>query len=353
MNYDILKIHNNIILNFENENEKLETYKKQLSILLNNDNCFSPKYKNEITQKIHDVGRKINNIENNIDYNFFILETQEILDQYKKLLHSPLKVSFFGKKSEPNEQNLTKTRKLFLKYIQIVKKYTKEDLRLNETLLEQNENCSNCNSVETSIYENEQTCMDCGNVDEVLTTTRSSRDIERVNISTKYSYDRQVHFKECIDKFQGKYTYIDDKVFNDIQKSLDLNKFEHPYTNLTKNHILLFLKEHKHGKHYFDVNYIYSYYTNKPKHNISHLEEQLLQDFELLLNLYNVEYKDDKTRKNFINTHYVLFQLLKRHKYQCQKEDFNILKTHEKRIYHDEVIKHLFMKLNWNYFPIM
>ena len=55
-------------------------------------------------------------------------------------------------------------------------------------------------------------------------------------------------------------------------------------------------------------------------------------------------------RKSFINVQYVLFQLLRRHKYPCKREDFNILKTLDRKAFHDDIMKELFEELNWNFF---
>ena len=57
-------------------------------------------------------------------------------------------------------------------------------------------------------------------------------------------------------------------------------------------------------------------------------------------------------RKNFINTQYVLFQLLRRHKYMCKKQDFNILKTIDRKSFHDDICKELFEELGWNFTAI-
>ena len=56
-------------------------------------------------------------------------------------------------------------------------------------------------------------------------------------------------------------------------------------------------------------------------------------------------------RKNFINTQYVLYQLLLRHKHSCKKEDFIILKTIDRKYFHDEICKSLFEHLGWNFSP--
>ena len=56
-------------------------------------------------------------------------------------------------------------------------------------------------------------------------------------------------------------------------------------------------------------------------------------------------------RKNFINTQYVLYNCLCRHKHQCKKEEFIILKTIDRKFFHDEICKVLFEELGWNHTP--
>ena len=94
--------------------------------------------------------------------------------------------------------------------------------------------------------------------------------------------------------------------------------------------------------------------TGKKSNDISHLEDKLIKDFEVLSDLYDKKFKHDKTkkidRKSFINVQYVLFQLLRRHKYPCKREDFNILKTLDRKAFHDDIMKELFEELNWNFF---
>ena len=48
---------------------------------------------------------------------------------------------------------------------------------------------------------------------------------------------------------------------------------------------------------------------------------------------------------------YVFFQLLNKNKYPCKKEDFNILKTIDRKSFHDDVFKELFEELGWNHTP--
>ena len=92
----------------------------------------------------------------------------------------------------------------------------------------------------------------------------------------------------------------------------------------------------------------------KKPDNISHLEAKLLHDFDKLTELYDKVYKSGPQqieRRNFINTQYVLYQLLLRHKHPCKKDSFTILKTIDRQSFHDDVCKKLFTLLGWNHFP--
>jgi len=122
------------------------------------------------------------------------------------------------------------------------------------------------------------------------------------------------------------------------------------FSRVTKEHIMLFLKETENAKHYENVNMIYYTLTGNKADDISHLEHDLLEDFDKLVNLYDKIFKNIN-RKKFINMHMVLYELLMRHKHPCKKEDFPVLKTIDRKEFYDEVTKVLFESLGWNYVP--
>lgn len=206
-------------------------------------------------------------------------------------------------------------------------------------------------------------CEKCGLTPDQnhINSTISFKDINRVNLASKYLYDRVTHFKDCMNQFQGKQNCtIDKKVYEDlieqflahdlIPKDYDKLPREIAFSNISKEHIMLFLKECGHTKHYEDVVLIHFVLTGTQPPDITALENQLLHDFDQLTTLYDKKYRQ-QDRKNFINTQYVLFQLLKRHKFPCKKEDFNILKTIDRKFYHDDICKSLFEELDWNFNP--
>ena len=121
------------------------------------------------------------------------------------------------------------------------------------------------------------------------------------------------------------------------------------FKNITKEYIYLFLKETGHSKHYEDVILIHYNLTGRKPDDISRHEQQLLDDFDILTALYDKKFKKNKKidRKKFHKYSVrFCFQLLRRHKYQCKKEDFNILKTVDRKSFHDDICRD-FIRTSW------
>jgi hypothetical protein len=114
----------------------------------------------------------------------------------------------------------------------------------------------------------------------------------------------------------------------------------------------MFLKELKYSKHYENIHLIHYELTGKEPDNISHLEEILLEEFKMILDAYDQKFKKKINRVNFISTHYVFYQLLKKHKHPCKKEDFIILKNIDRKTFHDEICSEIFEYLGFTFTPI-
>lgn len=301
---------------------------------------------------------------------FYERDTFHLLAEYRTLLSKPIKVSFMGKSDHCHGQK----HGLIQTYVAILKQYYDPfNLPFVRTVTVvphevKRKKCPGCDQpVQCDVIENRTSiCVHCGREEELFGSTSSYKDASHVNVSSKNTYERKIHFKDCMNQYQGKQNAsIPDKCYEDVISQLQLHGFligdastdrEVRFAKVTKHHILHFLKETGWTKHYEDVNLIYHNVTGKPLDDISHLEIKLLEDFDELSNAYDRKIKFNQNqrfdRKSFINTQYVLFQLLRRHKHQCKEEDFNMLKTLDRKAFLDEVCGQLFQDLGWNFTPI-
>ena len=359
-NIDILLIHRNILKKFEDERQSIKKYKKEIETIKNSlKQNLTHRMKTNLLSNLNNLEKMLVNITKNKTYNYYIMESTELIEKYKQILQKPVTFTFIGKRD--NKQNDKKI--LIEKYIKVAKNYINLNKNIDIKNLSPIKNielkCKNCNQNNFQRIDNDQICLDCGSVIHLSSTDSSYKDSERINMSAKYTYDRKVHFKDCINQYQGKQNVnilpeVYDKLIHQFELHGLLNisndkliRFE----KITRKHIFIFLKELGYSKHYEDIILIHYNITGKKPDNISYLEPKLLEDFDLLVSQYDKKFKKNKklSRKNFINTHYVLHQLLRRHKYPCKKSDFNILKSNERKSFHDKICKELFKDLGWNF----
>lgn len=365
---DILNIHETILNNFKKEKIKIEEYKNKLKdiekSLEKNNKIRVNEMLNENKEYLKSV---IKDLENDKYYNFYISETTEIIEKYKNILYNPIKINFIGKSNKNNKDKDI----LIDKYLDIANKYIDTDTIIKNDKKNKGENnnnkiknekivCKNCkNHKEFDIIEdNIYVCINCSAQQIVMKNISSYKDIDRINITSKYVYDRKLHFKDCINQYQGKQnSLIPKKVYDDLEEQFKLHGLlldneKEKFSNILKEHINIFLKELGYTKHYENVNLIYFNLTGKKLDDISYLENKLIEDFNILTECYDKKFKHIIDRKNFINTQYVLYQLLIKNKHPCNKEDFTILKTIERKNYHDDIMRECFETLGWSFIPI-
>ena len=304
----------------------------------------------------------VHDIENNISLNFYITETALLLEKYKTILEAPKKVNFIGKPIKNNKDKNT----IIDAYLEIANNYVdievvnKSDISVSHT--KDKITCNTCQNkkdfdvIDTNIY----VCSLCSTQQVILKNISSYRDIDRVNISSKYLYDRKIHFRDCINQYQGtQNSTIEQHIYDDLEKQFALHHLlvgddssnkKIRFSKITKEHINIFLKELDYTKHYENVNLIHYNLTGIKPDDISYLEDKLLEDFDTLTEVYDRLFKNIN-RKNFINTQYILFQLLIRHKHQCNPSDFTILKTIDRKTFHDDIYRILALELGWNFVP--
>lgn len=399
MHVDILSVHYRILDYLKDPGKKKEeedeTRMKELQTQLEeNHDILATTIRDDIKSQIKTLENNVRDMADGSLLHFYLLKTQYIIEAYTKILHEPVVIDFMKcDEHTMSNENHHQRESLIRQYIHLIKKYfasfsfihsicgpdvLSDDVTENYTsslldnhavnncLSNQNINCHKCGNHTTfESFDNQNVCGDCGVVLDQFNQQGiiSFKDAERVNMNSKYTYDRKTHFKDCIYQFQGKQNVsIHKKVYDDILEQLvsyaiippnyyDLPK-EMAFEQVTKEHIFLFLKQTRHVKHYEDATLIFHVLTGKSIPDISYLEEQLILDFDMLVDQYDKKFRHNTERKNFINTQYILYQLLNRHHYNCSKDDFNMLKTIDRRYYHDEICSILFEELGWNHKPI-
>lgn len=355
---DILTVDANIRKSFEDEIEKLPEHRHTLEDLdttLENDN-LRKRVRSSIEKARCDLAKYISELESQKNMNFYLMETLPYIEEYKQILKTPVKVSFMDKATKVDKQK----RRIVERYLSVASQYV--DIEYEKPSKTKRIVCANCsNKKEFDILDgNTYVCTECYAKQYIMKHNSCYSDIDRVNISSKYMYDPKIHFRDCIKQYQGKQNCtIPQKVYDDLEDQFERHHLlvsdpgdsqEVRFKKITKNNIMIFLKELGYSKHYENVHLIHYMLTGVKPDDISHLEDQLLDDFDVLIDLYHKRFKDIK-RKNFINTQYVLYQLLRRHKHSCKKEEFIILKTIDRKLFHDDICKTLFQELGWNHSP--
>lgn len=358
--WNILRIDKKIKENFSNEQKDLSRLEQELediSTTLDNPNDLGYKDTVELEEKRVLLTNKLNDIKHQISLSYYLQESVFLLDKYVDMLRKPIKISFMGKKKKINNEP---KRKIVVSYLKVARKYSGEDLFFGpdekDDML-----CENCGKSDLEgIDERVFICMNCGAQKEYLYNSSSYNDIDRVNTSSTYKYDRKTHFKDKIYQYQGKQnSTIKPKVYEDIIEQCKLNrlldgdentpKLER-FRRVTKTHVHNFLRQTDHTKHYEDTTLIHHNLTGQPTPDISMHEKDLIDDHDKLLKVYPMVKEED--RQNFLNADYILLELLIKRKIPCDENDFNTLKTDDRLSYHNDKCEKMFDILEWNFTKI-
>jgi hypothetical protein len=315
---------------------------------------------------------------------YFSVDTSPLIERYHNLNKKIMVIPFFNTDKKYLKEHSLHQQEIHQQFIQKLKEYTNlknfEFMMKNYIFVPKSSPppCICGNKSEFIRDEDRAVCALCSTEQSLISNVSSFSDVGRVNMASKYTYNRKVHFRDCIIQYQGKqkthipeeiYTILETKLVEKriIDNSLDDLPREKKYEKVTRAIILDLLKELESKdikKFYDDIVLIHHTLTGQPCDNIEYLEDSLLDDFDKLTetydNLYtnNEDFKiDDKLqtnlkivkRKNFINAQFVLYQLLKKHGHPCNEMDFLTLKTSERKKFHHTICKELFSILGWKY----
>jgi len=387
--YDILQVDNQIKVCFNIEKAKIPEYKTRLASMLNilvsvetpfgvdekiiediqstalnqteeiKDEVFlSLNYREylEFYDVFKKLQKKIHNIESGELYSKYILLSEPIVEEYKKILSVPIKTSFLSKsKKDDNSVRKSELKEIFLK---IASNFIDIDY-IPETPQTKKYVCKCGNSTDFSYDEGTMTCETegCGIQVSIQSSQSSFKDTDRINLHKKYKYEKKTHFKEGIIQYQGKQNkYIDPAIDEKANEwfirhnllNMDAKTKEERYAKVQKEHLKLFMSEsgdREITKHYEDITKLYSRITGKPCPNISHLQDKLIEQFDLFEESFLAPEVQNKLamegldRTNILNGQFMLKKLLIHNGFKPDPNDFPGLKTSSRQNDHEDIYR--------------
>ena len=156
-------------------------------------------------------------------------------------------------------------------------------------------------------------------------------------------------------QFQGKENVtISKNVFDKLIEALDRNHLlignektpkKIRFKKILKEHIYIFLKQLNLSKFYDNINYIYHKITDNPLPNLKNIEHKIINDFIKFTTIYDEKIKNSVSVERKKNTQYILYQLLKKHKFNCSSRFLEYQKTLKRLSLYDKITKHCFTKI--------
>ena len=357
--------------------EELKNLEKQKKSLLESNTSSirtrSKKKPTNISDKVLlDLDKRIKELQDiesqNVEIIFYEQETTPILDEYRNLLKIREPISFFHTpQSNESIKNTVRRNELVLEFNQIISRYTIEKFNFavkESTVNNKYDMCSNCESRDLDDNDDYMiTCRDCGAQHEAIPLTATYRDSQRLNTTATYEYDRKSHFKEVLSQYQGKQNaVVSPAVYSKLEELLDTyglvdkkanNRLDR-FRRVSRAHIKSFLKDMRIKKHYDDHIFIHSTITGQKAPDLSRWEDDIQDDHKMMLEVYN-NLPDSVVgaRKNFLNSRYVLQQLLLKRCIPFNKDDFVFLRSIDRMIAHNRVCEAIFKELDWKFTTIL
>ena len=294
--------------------------------------------KNECINKINLLIDKRNENEGNKKLIQYLDEIRSCLSAYQNI--TPNKKSFIVDNSVKNNEE-DKVRLLIIShFLEISKKYIPIDIILDNkkdffcvgcgySLTEIDRKCPNCD-IETNVYhdyDNYQSISPINNY--------NSRD-NFIRIMYKkqgqISSDLPYNWIEMIDDYFEKY-------------HPDLIKCKNVPKNRTNRDIMYrCLKEIGYNEFYEDIDGICHIYWGWELLNFSHLEDKIIEDYDLSQKIFEM-IKEERTSS--LNAQYRIYRHLEKLGFECNPEDFKLMRTEVTLEYYERIWAEICRQLNW------
>ena len=188
------------------------------------------------------------------------------------------------------------------KYLGLVKKYgyevllarVEESKSKKEAIVDQGSPradppCEGCGSGRWVLDHTSKICEGCGREHDVFES--APLPANKFN-GVRYSYERRIHFKECMCQVQGKQNItIKAEIYRSIERQLGLYGLlgtgRRRFAAVKLEHVVMVLKELSLTKYNENCLLIFHNLTGKPIYNFPHLEMALMDDFDVFVKRYD------------------------------------------------------------------
>lgn len=326
-------------------------------------------------------------IVNGISYGMMSLECEPLLAEYKT--RNPIVISL----SNTCENN-SDYQRVYNNYLKILEKYKRfltfpfpRQLNIHQKMV-----CKGCGKSEFDlVLDRSYVCQDCGETAKDVVSTKSSyRDTERTAATSRYKYFERSHFEDRMKEIQAEQkVVIKPELYNDLEEWLVAHKLVNDssdysewlaannksssaanyftwtriyglyndkrekafrYDKVLFSHTLRFMKQSQKYKNYEDAVLIWSTHTGKKAPSFSHLEGDILDDYEQIQKVYHS--LENKKRKSVPNAYIILYQILTRRGFKIDREFFSLSKGEDVVDWYNDILEEIFERLEWTYKPI-
>lgn len=334
---------------FREAKTQLPTYEKELKTIVTVlSKSLNTEERLTLEKRAKELKDVIDDLLNDTSLGFYLLEAHNFLEQFSKI--DKKEATPFMKKDRvvTNE-----SRELSAAFLTLIKRYN-NILNLDiPTITSSHKNTIVCkcgNTKDFDIIDNRLFyCQKCGvQIKENMGTKSTYKDIDRINVSSKYKYTRMIHIRNCVRQYQGKQKVrIPLQCIKDIKDQLELNG---NVKKVNPQHIRSALQETGWSDQYENFVLIWSMITSKECPDISFLEDQIYRDFEHIEREYNIIMgSSQEERSSFMSYPYVLYQIITRHGIKCDLNFFNMLKSNC-ITWLDDTMEQIYFRLEWGGF---
>lgn len=348
-------------MSLQSMKDKLSKLESQLETIPEGSFDFDHVFKrSQLEKEISYLRQTIIDIEEGNDIKSYYLENGDIMLEYyghhKKLSAPKANVSntgnltTFDKLFQRVESEVPTKKKIFDEYIQRMG-FSNGIVITDaaETLKKMAEHCSLCNLPREELTaEGILVCPKCGSEEYslVVSDTPGFRDPPKER--NNYAYKKMNHLNEILNQFQAKEsTKIPDEVMNEVICEIKKRRIEN-IASLTEQDIRDILKKLERNRYYEHATHILSRLNGNPPPTITaEIEEKIRAMFQEIQAPFLLYCPDD--RRNFLSYAYIIYKFLELLELDEYKVHFQLLKSRDRLIAHDQIWKKICDYLQWEF----